>query len=396
MALKHVNPNAASNGDGDSYDTAYNTFAGLTWGANTYKVYPGTLRETVTFGAGSNGAKLLGSDASDKPVIDCENTRASGVNLNSRVGCEVANIRVINQNAAVPNAGIRVTGSAHHIHHNETFNCQAGIHVNVSASNRIEHNYIDCGNPLTPTIAYGIRVNGAAATANIVRRNTIRSTATGMTFMSSIQMYETVSGGIYYNDVQCPIADGPALFRASDCYLVGNFSGGSGMLDCLIVDASSSCFVYGNTTVHFGDVAGHFGPAFKMGSITGDPGEDNDVANNVFISLGANNCMNLVTIGAGNTFKTNHLWRPSGGNIVNLNTGSGVSALTFAQWLAAGLTDDDTFGDPLLTDTYRPRAGSPLLGAGTHLGYTRDIEGKQRPNPPSIGAYDVATLRTPA
>ena len=25
--------------------------------------------------------------------------------------------------------------------------------------------------------------------------------------------------------------------------------------------------------------------------------------------------------------------------------------------------------------------------------YSRDIEGKQRPNPPSIGAYDVATLR---
>jgi hypothetical protein len=51
--------------------------------------------------------------------------------------------------------------------------------------------------------------------------------------------------------------------------------------------------------------------------------------------------------------------------------------------------------DPLLTSTYRPRAGSPLLGAGTHLGYTRDIERKQRPNPPSIGAYDTATLRTP-
>ena len=50
--------------------------------------------------------------------------------------------------------------------------------------------------------------------------------------------------------------------------------------------------------------------------------------------------------------------------------------------------------DPLLTAGYRPKVGSPLLGAGTHLGYRRDIDGKQRPNPPSIGAYDVATLRT--
>jgi len=57
---------------------------------------------------------------------------------------------------------------------------------------------------------------------------------------------------------------------------------------------------------------------------------------------------------------------------------------------------NDITADPLLTDTYRPKPGSPLLGAGTHLGYTRDIDRKQRPNPPAIGAYDAATLRTPS
>lgn len=51
--------------------------------------------------------------------------------------------------------------------------------------------------------------------------------------------------------------------------------------------------------------------------------------------------------------------------------------------------------DPQLTADYRMKPTSPLLQAGVHLGYMRDIEGKQRPNPPSIGAYDVATLRTP-
>lgn len=49
--------------------------------------------------------------------------------------------------------------------------------------------------------------------------------------------------------------------------------------------------------------------------------------------------------------------------------------------------------DPLLTADYKPTPASPLLGAGTHLGYTRDAIGKQRPNPPAIGAYDVATMR---
>ena len=49
--------------------------------------------------------------------------------------------------------------------------------------------------------------------------------------------------------------------------------------------------------------------------------------------------------------------------------------------------------NPLLSASYRPTSASPLLGAGTHLGYARDIDKKQRQNPPCIGAYDVATMR---
>lgn len=50
--------------------------------------------------------------------------------------------------------------------------------------------------------------------------------------------------------------------------------------------------------------------------------------------------------------------------------------------------------DALLATDYRPTPGSVLLGAGAHLGYGRDASGHQRPNPPSIGAYDVATFQT--
>lgn len=49
--------------------------------------------------------------------------------------------------------------------------------------------------------------------------------------------------------------------------------------------------------------------------------------------------------------------------------------------------------DPLMATDGRPMPGSPLIGAGAHITYQRDISGTQRPNPPSIGAYDVATLR---
>lgn len=59
--------------------------------------------------------------------------------------------------------------------------------------------------------------------------------------------------------------------------------------------------------------------------------------------------------------------------------------------LSAGAGDVTT--NPSLTTAGLPLPSSPLIGAGTHLGYTRDAGGKQRANPPSIGAYDVATLR---
>jgi hypothetical protein len=49
-------------------------------------------------------------------------------------------------------------------------------------------------------------------------------------------------------------------------------------------------------------------------------------------------------------------------------------------------------GDPLLASNYAPKTGSPLLGAGTHTSYVRDVEGKQRRNPPTVGALDRATL----
>lgn len=71
------------------------------------------------------------------------------------------------------------------------------------------------------------------------------------------------------------------------------------------------------------------------------------------------------------------------GNGTFLSPGSGTSPAA-----------SDLLSDPRLDDNYRPRFDSPLLGAGTHLGYVRDLDGKQRPRSPSIGAYDLAYLRT--
>ena len=45
-----------------------------------------------------------------------------------------------------------------------------------------------------------------------------------------------------------------------------------------------------------------------------------------------------------------------------------------------------------LTDDYKLVPGGDLVGAGYHVGYARDINGRQRPNPPSIGAHDGAVF----
>lgn len=47
-------------------------------------------------------------------------------------------------------------------------------------------------------------------------------------------------------------------------------------------------------------------------------------------------------------------------------------------------------GDPKVTQYGVPKIGSPVLGAGTHGGYTRDVNRVQRNRPPSIGAIDTA------
>lgn len=66
-----------------------------------------------------------------------------------------------------------------------------------------------------------------------------------------------------------------------------------------------------------------------------------------------------------------------------------VSPTITARTPAAGNTEVDVKVD----STGRPRADSPLIGAGVHTAYTRDVDRKQRDKPPTIGAYDRATLR---
>ena len=87
-------------------------------------------------------------------------------------------------------------------------------------------------------------------------------------------------------------------------------------------------------------------------------------------------------------FRNNYVSGATAVGAENLNTYSTVAAFQTAHSSATV----NGSGDPLLTSDYKPTATSPLVSTGKHFGYRRDIEGKQRPNPPSIGAYDAATV----
>ena len=100
-----------------------------------------------------------------------------------------------------------------------------------------------------------------------------------------------------------------------------------------------------------------------------------------------------VSVGASLDF-SNNLLISSTAILVATNNGTVTNDYNAYTGSLSGVSAGahDITADPLLTSNYRPTVSSPLIGAGTHLGYTRDLDKKQRQNPPSIGAYDAATM----
>lgn len=405
MALRYVNPRAASNGDGLTWATAWNTFAGITWGSNTYMVGGGTLLETITFGA--SGAAVIGIDPDDMPVIDCEATRASGINLNSATGCEVAYMKVVGQDAAAPNAAIRVTGSGHKIHHNHTADSRHGIHVNLSAGNWIYSNLVDVGSWTDLTQGYGIRLNGAAATNNRIYENRFVCTRVtpanyivGSVFGVAIELSAAVSNYVRRNVMSAAMCDQIiARVVATSNYIEHNLCYGTGMLDGIDVLNSVGNVVRFNTVIHPGDVPGHAGPCMAIGDDYGSgvASTDTTVQNNL---LWANNrlCFSIRPLGTGFAVANNRLYRTGASDnaVANVDEGAGFVATNMTEWLAKAWVTDDTFGDPEIGADYRPLLGSPLLSGGLHIVYTTDLDGRQMNNPPTIGAYEGPVVRSAA
>lgn len=84
--------------------------------------------------------------------------------------------------------------------------------------------------------------------------------------------------------------------------------------------------------------------------------------------------------------------RHNPGGIESHNAFEDVTTPVTNRQTSATITPNaaDIVGAQAVNSQYRPLPGSALLRAGSHVGYRRDLEGRQRQNPPSIGAYDGA------
>ena len=403
MALRYVNPRAASNGSGTSWADALNTFAGLTWGAHRYGVGPGTLAESIVLGA--NGATVTALDPADMPVIDGASlgTSTSSLNFNSRTGCEVMRLRFVNSLAESPNAAVRVSGtSGNKLHHCDFYNNRAAVQVN-SGAHRIYRNTIDIGHVSVLTIGYGIRLNSASTVGTRVYGNRLVCTSLdgvefeeGTTFRSGIEAYQATGNFIERNIIAAPYADQILLIEADDTEVCFNSVGALRMLDGIDVRSSDGVLVRNNTTRHFKSWASHAGPAMFVGDNvgTGVTSTNCTIENNLMWA-DSNLPLAYKFLGDGNIFRNNMLWRTGGDGdaVVNYQTtqGGAISSRNMGAWLALELDTDSQNIDPQINANGRPLVRSPLMTAGYDLGYLRDIDGRQGRG--FVGAHCPAALR---
>ena len=239
--------------------------------------------------------------------------------------------------------------------------------------NLLDHSDKDCKQCFIVTTVGA----GGASTGGIVENNEVRgyigATSHKPLYIGSagaIVRWNTVSGGIRGIDLVAEAVGaevyGNVITNAS---AVANTNG--------IVVTANDQVIYGNTIANVGSVAG----AVSYGVHQASTYTGVVVKNNVL-----HGWVHGLRVAATNPADESY------NSFFGSVTANKVNNSLTPQALGTG----SITADPLLSSDYRPKPSSPLLAAGTHLGYGykyRDANGKQRQNPPAIGAYDAATLR---
>lgn len=171
----------------------------------------------------------------------------------------------------------------------------------------------------------------------------------------------------------------------------------TGATDGGIVLSANSVEVANNLVININGVGIGTDPTFSGGAVVGNtvsstgsclkPGSTNTTYYN-------NLCIN--------TTNGNFISDSTGLSFFNYNyyNGTGiwlwnnVAYTTFNEYKIASSQDTNSNNsNALISSSYYPRFSSPLIGAGTFLKYSRDIEGTQRNTSPTIGAYEYTSER---
>lgn len=417
MATFYIDPTAGTGGDG-SIDSPFDSWADVTWTAgNTYLQKCGTTfsGQITPTGSGTAGSRITISNygGGERPIVtaganqDALDLGRSGTrNYFNIVGMDLRGGTGTSRSAIYGLGGVETTTRSNVIR-DCYLTAQAGSAINargdiwtvqdcritdsqidgiifLGSNLLIERNYI-AGNDTGLTNGDGIQVVTAASVGVcIIRNNTIEhslsSPKQGIIFAGAsgtalIENNTITGGGQSAIALQLP----GAIARRNKIY--GCLNGFSVLAADVVIESNLV-------------VGGESGVIFTI-----DGGTDAVIKGNTFVDLTANGIYNVVAADLATWAANNNLF-------VNCLRGIYVvsSAVTTASnnafWEVGtnltGVTSGggDVTADPLLTADYKPMAGSPLLGAGTHISYSRDIDRKQRPNPPSIGAYDRAPMRT--
>jgi hypothetical protein len=450
MAIKLIDPTAAVNGNGDSIATPYNTWGSGAWWVpgNIYlqkegTTYVGTVAVNNTITIDQANPVVLGTyDAATGAQIK-DNTRHAkirptsghGINLGTRAWVTVDNLDTAGgDRTQSANDGIAGTSAAGNTAHNLTIiRCIADGRYGIGLSGAndyvgyctiygradglssngtdfvAEHNTIIANDIDTATYDGITHIDsGLSATRVLIRHNTVVDYAGSVKQGIYLNSNETPSGIVEVSDntifgfTQCIVSLTPGARILRNRITKPIRTGPGGDAEGAITISAANCIVSDNLLY---EVAGR---ALTVGNVSGTTVTGNtahNVASGWVFNSGTNTATlknnvcyrkagsveNLLTrISTITLTRSNNLYfAPDGGAMFNEG---GVTKDTFAAYQAAANESGALGVDPLLTGGYRPADGSPLLGAGVHIAYSRDMNGVQRRNPPSIGAFDVATL----
>lgn len=428
MATYYIDPAAAVNGSGTEV-SPYNVIPGSLSAGNSYLYKRGT---TYTAGAGTQAINIgqSGSAGSpivigaygtgDRPVINGANV-ARGINIGTDVHhIVIEDLRITNVAGSTSRRGIT--------------NATTASSGSVDTSITIQRVEID--NVLTDSAndCNGIQLFGAN---NKVLHSHIHGIATdglwykGTSFEAGHNTIELCSqdGRAAGDNVQCGGASDSGWIHdnvldhsnadAKQCYIHNTASAG-------LVFERNTCIGYAGATFTTVMITSITNAVIRRNICTGGANV-HIAANSAGARVESNLCVNpfgrAIDAGAANVVvRGNTCIGADQANVYGIrhtnaahtdvliynnmlvDWARGISATTGAthSYNAFSSCATNTSGgtsagsnvtaDPLLTTDYRPKVGSPLIGAGTHVSYHRDLVGVQRANPPTIGCYEPVKL----